>query len=236
MFAKDWLQMYLKNIVIMVATAGALFFTASCSDEVVAAVEAPKMPPKSVRLEDLVHRDGLYVTESGKPFTGPVRIHAHGFNVRCAEERAEKYGIKIADLKRMDDEDQSDERVLARLTDCMGGEGELIAGKKHGVWARFAEHGKMLSMQTYDNGLLEGPARLFYLKPAEQIREEKIFKAGKMEGPHTKFAVDGTVTSIVTYKGGVLQEARMDGLDRAWPEELDAVILDRDKTIGLGFI
>ena len=57
-----------------------------------------------------------------------------------------------------------------------------------------------------------------------------------MEGPHTKFAVDGTVTSIVTYKGGVLQEARMDGLDRAWPEELDAVILDRDKTIGLGFI
>lgn len=201
--------MFLKNIIFIVAAAGALIVTASCSDSEVSTAAVAEVPSlqKTARLEDLVFRDGLYMTKSNKPYTGAVRIHAHGFNGKCAEERAKKYGIEIADLKRKDDDDQSDARILAGLTDCIGGEGALIAGKKHGVWARFAEHGKMLSMQTYDNGVLEGPARLFYVKPAGQVREEKIFREGKMEGPLTKFAIDGSVKSVETYKGGVLQEA-----------------------------
>ena len=196
-----WFEMKPKSSAMLAAVVGALLFAAGCSDGEVstAELEEPKTFPLTARLEDLVLRDnGLYYEQrSITPFTGLVRIHAHGFNGRCVEMRAKERGIDIENIlsQRLADEDLSDERYLANLTDCIGGEGELVDGKKHGLWARFAENGMMLSMQTYENGALEGPSRIFYLRPVEQLRVERIFKAGNLEST-TKYLPNGQIESV----------------------------------------
>ncbi|MDR2834879.1 MAG: hypothetical protein LBV69_01575 [Bacteroidales bacterium] len=76
-------------------------------------------------------------------------------------------------------------------------EGELKAGKRHGLWKAWYENDNLWSIGNYQNGLKEGLEETYY--PNGQVRYSKIYKNNKENGLAKYFDEKGNLISEVEY-------------------------------------
>lgn len=105
--------------------------------------------------------------------------------------------------------------------------------KLNGVLARYADDGKLLCKETYENGTLKGPAEyysytkhnflrtdcnyknavldgeLIITQEDGTVREKAIYAKGRLNGPRTTFYPTGDKESVETWSEGKLQGERL---------------------------
>jgi len=90
--------------------------------------------------------------------------------------------------------------------------GNVIAGKRSGLWVSYFENGVKQSENEYSNGVLEGKAATFY--PNAQLMYLGNYKNGKYHGDWVYFNQDGTPKKKIVYEyGEAIRTITGDGLE-----------------------
>lgn len=85
-------------------------------------------------------------------------------------------------------------------------EGEMNSKNRVGKWVYFHPDGKaILSEENYDNGILEGVSKTYYL--TGKITEISHYKNGKLHGNLKRYADNGILLDDLNYENGKLHGA-----------------------------
>jgi antitoxin component YwqK of YwqJK toxin-antitoxin module len=84
------------------------------------------------------------------------------------------------------------------------GEGKYVSEKKDSLWKFYGgEEFKLVSEETYSNGIKNGPSKVYYSNG--QVSEDKTWKNGKLEGPCKKYFESGTIKYMGQYTADKLE-------------------------------
>jgi len=85
-------------------------------------------------------------------------------------------------------------------------EGKMDGKKRVGVWTYYFVDGeKVLSTETYKNGLLDGASKTYY--KTGKLAETAQYKSNKLHGNRIRYSDEGKPTENLTYKMGIIHGA-----------------------------
>ena len=80
--------------------------------------------------------------------------------------------------------------------------------KLHGLLIRYDDNGQVLSKETYDQGILKGPAEYLSYTRQATFKTQCNYKNALLDGAFTLSQADGTIREKATYTKGRLNGAR----------------------------
>lgn len=81
-------------------------------------------------------------------------------------------------------------------------EANYLGNKLHGNFIRYDEQGRVLSKETYDQGILKGPAEYYSYTNQHILKTTCSYKNALLDGEWTLTQQDGTVRERTTYTRG----------------------------------
>lgn len=81
--------------------------------------------------------------------------------------------------------------------------GQMVGQNRYGKWVYYFKDGiKILSEETYENGMLEGDYKIFYING--KLTEWSVYKKNLLHGVSNRYTESGVLIEVINYKEGKL--------------------------------